>query len=496
MTTRLTTTTHSTETLAGASSLPADPRLRVALAVALAVGWGVLAGVWTPRGPLTAVEVVGTLVASAVVGWGAGALLRSRWAMVAPPVAFVAAFEVVRLGAVGPTVDAIRPGGIYAILAFAAGRGLHGLMAIVPMVVGAAIGAGVLRRFAAVAGAVAVLAMGTVAALPGSTAPITGSDGEPLPGSVAELTRARVGDHDLAMMVRGTDVTNPVLLFLAGGPGGTELGAMRRHLEVLEDDFVVVTLDQRGTGRSYDQIEPTRTLTLESAVADVIGVTEHLRDRFETGLVFLVGQSWGTIPGVLAVRERPDLYAAYVGVGQMVSPRETDRIFYADTLAWAREGGDADLVASLERIGAPPYEDLLHYPQVLSYEQQVYPYDHSANSEGAGQMMENLPVPEYGVLGTVHVVAGLLDTFAVLYPQIQDVDLRADAPRLEVPVYLVQGRYEARGRTEPARAWFAVLDAPAKAWIEAETSGHRPLFEQPGLFHAVMAEVSAAAGAP
>src|SRR5215207_8873019 len=46
----------------------------------------------------------------------------------------------------------------------------------------------------------------------------------------AELTRVEIGGHDLAMMIRGHSSDNPVLLFLAGGPGGTELGAMRRHL--------------------------------------------------------------------------------------------------------------------------------------------------------------------------------------------------------------------------------------------------------------------------
>ncbi len=65
-------------------------------------------------------------------------------------------------------------------------------------------------------------------------------------------------------------------------------------------------------------------------------------------------------------------------------------------------------------------------------------------------MLENLPVSEYSPLDMVNIVRGLLDTFAVLYPQLQDLDLRQSAAELQVPVYLVEGRFEPRGRKDLA----------------------------------------------
>ena len=75
---------------------------------------------------------------------------------------------------------------------------------------------------------VVLLALGAMAlfmARPASTEPIIGPDGQPVEGSVAELTTVEVDGHDLALMIRGRSVDNPVLLYLAGGPGGTDLGA-------------------------------------------------------------------------------------------------------------------------------------------------------------------------------------------------------------------------------------------------------------------------------
>ncbi|HZA73547.1 MAG TPA: alpha/beta hydrolase [Propionibacteriaceae bacterium] len=490
----------------------ADKRLAWGLALLVAVGYGLVAGWWTPRGPMSTFEGLSAMGLALLVGSVAGFVLRTRWAMLVAPVTFVVVFELARLGASGPTVDGIHLGSEYGVMAFALGRGVHALLALLPMVLGAALGAALarrrlstgrsqrgflsglgvwLRRGVALATGLVLVALAAFVARPATTDPIVDADGQAVPGSVAELTRVEIGGHDLALMIRGRSDQNPVLLFLAGGPGGSELGAMRRHSEELEDDFVVATFDQRGTGKSYDQLDPADSLTLDRAVADALEVTNYLRDRFGKDQIYLAGQSWGSLLGVLAVQRQPELYSAFVGVGQMVSPKETDQIFYRDTLAWARETGNTDLVDTLTSSGPPPYENMLDYESALSYELEVYPYSHAGNSEGSGQMGENILVEEYTLLEQAHVFAGVMDTFSVLYPQIQDIDFRTQATSLDVPVYLAQGAHEARGRAEPAQQWFDLLQAPSKKLVTFDTSGHRPLWEQPAEFHDLMTTVLA-----
>lgn len=489
-----------------------DNRLAWGLALLVTVGYGLFAGWWTPRGPLSAFEGLSAMGLGLLAGCVAGLLLRTRWAMVVAPLTFAIAFELARLGVSGPTVDGIHLTSTYGIMAFAVGRGVHALLALLPMVLGAALGAALsrrqlssgrrsqgflralglwLRRSVAVGTGLVLVALAAFIARPATTDPIVDANGHTIAGSIAELTLVDVGGRDLALMIRGRSTQNPVLLFLAGGPGGSELGAMRRHSQALEDDFVVVTFDQRGTGKSYAQLDPTDTMTLDGAVADAVAVTNYLRDRFDEEKIYIVGQSWGTTLGVLAVQQHPELYRAYVGVGQMVSQAATDKIIYEDTLAWAREEGDTDLVDTLEANGPPPYTDVLHYEAALSHLMEVHPYDHSANSEGSGEMSENLLVEEYTLLEQVHILGATLDVFAALYPQLQDIDFRTQATRLEVPVYLAQGRHEAPGRQVLAEEWFKQLRAPSKDLTYFDTSGHRPLWQQPTEFHDLMAAVLA-----
>ena len=476
--------------------------------IIVAAGWGVLAGWWTPRGPITTLQALSAIGVSLAVGVFAGWWLRSRWAMLVTPVVFAAVFELTRAGTDGPLVDSIRLSGTFGILAFLLGRGLHAVLALLPLLLGAALGAGLSRhaspgrpathgwaraglvtwRATTAVTAAALLALVAGLARPASTDAILTATGAPMAGSVAELTTVPIGGHDQTMMIRGTSTAHPVLLFLAGGPGGTELGAMRRHDQALEKDFVVVTWDQRGTGTSAGSLDPTSTLTLPQAVSDTIEVSTYLRHRFGQDKIYLLGQSYGTILGVLAAQQHPELYRAYIGVGQMVDPRETDTVFYQDTLAWARRTTNTALVGQLTASGPPPYTDLLDYEPILTHDQNIYPYDHTRNSEGAGGFSTNLFVNEYTLMEQLHAFAGFFDVFTLLYPQLQNLDFRKDAAHLAVPVYLMEGRFEAPGRLRPATQWFTLLNAPAKHLITFDTSGHRPLFEQPDLFYQVMVD--------
>jgi pimeloyl-ACP methyl ester carboxylesterase len=409
---------------------------------------------------------------------------------------FAAVFEVVRLQVTGPTVDAVRLGDIYGILAFIAGRGFDAMVLLLPLALGALWGTAVARR---VTGAVptrkvrlrrvGIAVSGVVAALllvalvrPASTDPILDADGNVVEGSIAELVTVPIGGHDQSLMLRGVDSDAPVLLFLEGGPGGTATGSMRSAGEPLEDDFVVATWDQRGTGASADTLEPTSTLTLDQMVADTIEVTEYLRDRFDQQAIYVIGSSWGTTLGVLAVQQRPDLYHAYIGTGQMVDQFETDTLMYAESLAYAERVGDEAFANRLRDIGEPPYDDTLAYTQALAANPEWVDYPRGEDYDLRAEYPQSLFVGEFTFTEQIRAAAGMFETFAVLYPQLEGVDFRQTVPRLEVPVYLIEGAYEVPGRSTLAHEWFDMLDAPSKQLVVFDRSGHTPQRDEPGRF--------------
>ena len=105
------------------------------------------------------------------------------------------------------------------------------------------------------------------------------------------------------------------------------------------------------------------------------------------------------------------------------------------------------------------------------------------------EMPFHLFVPENSLMDRINGMRGLLDTFSVLYPRLQGIEFRSDAPSLDVPVYVVIGAHEARGRVILVQEWFERLNAPCKEMVTFEHSGHRPPFEDPAAFISVMTRV-------
>jgi alpha-beta hydrolase superfamily lysophospholipase len=102
------------------------------------------------------------------------------------------------------------------------------------------------------------------------TEPFRDATGHVLPGSIAAMEDVTLGNIPQRVWRRGRSVRAPPLVLLNGGPGANTSALFRRYDAALEDDFLVVYGDQRGSGRSHlaarDSAQP---LTLERLLRDL-----------------------------------------------------------------------------------------------------------------------------------------------------------------------------------------------------------------------------------
>jgi pimeloyl-ACP methyl ester carboxylesterase len=337
----------------------------------------------------------------------------------------------------------------------------------------------------AVVAALAVIASQAFAMTPS----IVDAQGQPVPGSIAALEQVELNGSRQWVSIRGHDATKPVLLFLAGGPGGSQLATARFALSGLEQHFVVVNWEQPGAGKSFDAVKRT-TLTPERYIEDGRALVMHLRERFGQDKVYVLGESWGSALGIMLVQRYPELFHAFVGTGQMVAFLETDTMCYDFALNWAQERNDTAKVERLVEQGPPPY-----YGDGVAMKQAAYLLDtynymnaNPAIADNGANTFRDLAAPEYGLYDKVNWFRGVLDTLGIVYPYLWDVDLRQQATKLDVPVYFLLGRHDINAPVALTEQYFELLEAPRKEIVWFERSGHTPWVSESDRFVQAMVD--------
>lgn len=296
-----------------------------------------------------------------------------------------------------------------------------------------------------------------------------------IPGSIATLEKVNLNGSEQWISIRGKDVNKPVLLFLAGGPGGSQLVTERRALGELEDHFVVVNWEQPGAGKSFDAVDRS-TLTPEHYLTDGIALVHYLRERFDEAKVYVLGESWGSALGIWMVQRNPELFHAFIGTGQMVAFLETDLMCYDFALKWAQERGDTEKIAQLQKPGPPPYYGKGMALKEATYLMDTFNYMNQdpAISDDGFNTFQDLAGSEYGLYDKVSWFRGVLETLDIVYPQLWEVDFRVQATQLEVPVYFLIGRHDVNAPPVLTEQYYELLNAPHKELIWFERSGHNP----------------------
>lgn len=148
-----------------------------------------------------------------------------------------------------------------------------------------------------------------------------------------------------------------MILFVHGGPGDPTNPWTFRIFAPWEARFTVVQWDERGAGRTLAKSGPgiASTLTIDRMAQDGIELAEYLRTHLRKRKVILVAHSFGSILAMRMVRQRPDLFSAYVGTGQVADETRNYTVAYDALRRKAQALGNVQAVAELQRVGPPPY---------------------------------------------------------------------------------------------------------------------------------------------
>ncbi|WP_159887724.1 alpha/beta fold hydrolase [Paenibacillus puerhi] len=307
------------------------------------------------------------------------------------------------------------------------------------------------------------------------TPPIKGEN------SISFLGQVEINGTEHEMMIRGVDLNNPIILFVHGGPGCSEIPYVRKYQKELERNFTIVHYDQRGSGKSYHFFEDYSNLTTDLLVDDLLTLTDYIVKRFGQEKVLLAGHSFGTYIGMKAAAKAPEKFFAYIGIGQVGNTIQSERDSLEYTIEQAKQAGNEDDLETLARLRSSIEQGVGYTPRSL-----IRKYGGASRliNDNRDYVLGFLFHSEYNGLDVIRYLRGISVTQETLLNEKAKRNLPNMVDHVELPVYFVMGKFDYMTSLNAAKDYYEDLTAPIKDFVLFENSAHYPQFEEKERFNA------------
>jgi proline iminopeptidase len=306
-----------------------------------------------------------------------------------------------------------------------------------------------------------------------------------VPDGLDERLEIPIGNTQQWISVRGRDRRNPIILMIHGGPASPEMQTSWIWQGDWEDYFTVVQWDQRGAGKSYGVNDPAvvgPTLSLKRISEDAGEVVQYLRQRYAQDKIFVLGHSWGSLVGLTLAHQHPEWLYAYIGMGQVISGKENERVGYRLTLQLAEKQKNAAAVNELKSIA--PYPELdgsVPVAKIMLERKWSVSFGGLTYGRKGLDFYSDLAElsPDYSLADVAAVDKGSELSLPRLLPDLLNFDF-SDVIRYRCPIFMFEGRYDLTTPSQVTAAWFKHVQAPKKGFVWFENSAHMIEVEEPG----------------
>jgi pimeloyl-ACP methyl ester carboxylesterase len=302
----------------------------------------------------------------------------------------------------------------------------------------------------------------------------------------------KIGGIPQWITVRGKDRNNPLLLYVHGGPGDTMMGVSWSFQRPWEDYFTVVEWDQRGAGKTYasndwETVKPT--LKVERFVEDAEEMVQYLRAKYHKRKIVLLGHSWGTVIGTELVQRHPEWFSVYVGTGQVVDMRKSERMGYEEILKEARSEKNAEAMKDLEALAPyPGTSGPMDFDKTMKERKWLVHYGGYTWRNMNDHFGDILKLsPDYTDADVKGYELGDDRSPRVMWAEMSEIKFWKQNV-FRCPVVLFEGSHDLNVSHELVARWFATLQAPSKKLVWFPNSSHMVMMEEPGrtFYHLMM----------
>ena len=299
--------------------------------------------------------------------------------------------------------------------------------------------------------------------------------------SISELRKVQINGADIEMMIRGSNKDNPVIIFVHGGPCCSEIPYARKYQGNLEKNFTIVHYDQRGSGKSYKFGKDYSDVTASTHVSDLTVFTQYVLTYLHKEKVILIGHSYGTYIATMAASQHPEMYLAYIGIGQMSDTIESELDGLEQCIEAAKNLGNENDMVTLCALS-----DSISQGEAITPRNYLRKYGFAVRqiNDNADYWIGYFFGTEYNLTDAIRLYVASYKYQDALILEALNKPITEIVDTLDIPVYFVMGAYD--GMTSPQAAENYLNRLTGKAIHEIvifENSAHYPQFEEPDKFY-------------
>ncbi len=256
---------------------------------------------------------------------------------------------------------------------------------------------------------------------------------------ISELKTYTLGGYQQKVLIEGKYKSNPIVIFLHGGPGFPIpfCEGCRGMFPEFTEHFIIVYWDQLGCGINNCKIEDT--FSVESFVTMTVELVQEIKKEYPENPVSLFGVSWGSVLAAKAAERVPEMIDRVLTYGQALK-----QLTFNEEVYQALESSNMPLKLrqQLEGIKSKDNHTIRELKSVMKWVQK---YTEGYQSKSGGKspigsfLVGILTSPDYSLKDVVAIFINGYVKNKSLMEELLETDLSEVFRHIRIPYLILQG---------------------------------------------------------
>ncbi len=291
---------------------------------------------------------------------------------------------------------------------------------------------------------------------------------------ISELMTYSLGGYNQKVLIEGRYRTNPIVIFLHGGPGFPIpfCAGCRGMFPDLTERFIMVYWDQLGCGINNCRIDDS--FSVDSYVTMTVELVQKIKEEFPENPINLLGVSWGSVLAAKTAIQLPEIIAKVMTYGQVLKQLTFNEEVYQVLESTKLPGKQRRQLEHIKSIDKHSVKELKAVMQWVQKYTEGYQSKAGGKAPMGAILYGLLTSPDYSFRDLKAIVINGYRKNLSLLRELMDIDLSEELHHIQVPYRILQGDTDIVTSTKMIREFSKKANNNHITFQWIPKSGHTP----------------------